>query len=409
MTWRCLPVLVLVLAGAAPAAAQPLTTLSPAKDGKLENLVPVPAADACWAAVSETLGLLAFCHERTREDAQVSLVRLNARGRPAAYSTTWKLPRPAAPALAKVPHYALSAAFHPKLPLLYVWQDIAVPYPNAAPPPEVKLFDHLCVYNVAKSPPELVVALCRGENVAHGQSGGGLAVDAPGEFLYVPNLLEKGFMKLGRFPLDADGLLLLDEKDAKLPLPTRVKKLADLNLAKGVTPAQVPPTEYQYLFPSSNTGTGTGFLPLSKDVVICAGYNGLMTWRPNDKDCTLHGLPLKFVGTALFTSHPALPYLFATGSGTDSVHRVGHADGFLTLLPRQFRLPDTELTSQPAIVAGGKKLVVGGHYHLYVVNLDDRGLPLPEVVRVRVLNPRVRAVVYSRRFERLYVGVEPSK
>ena len=57
----------------------------------------------------------------------------------------------------------------------------------------------------------------------------------------------------------------------------------------------------------------------------------------------------------------------------------------------------------------GNKVAVGGHYHVYVIDLDEKGRPRPEVLRVRVLNPHVRALVYSERFDRLYVGVEVSK
>jgi hypothetical protein len=111
----------------------------------------------------------------------------------------------------------------------------------------------------------------------------------------------------------------------------------------------------------------------------------------------------------LATLHATLPFLYATSSGTDSVFRVGHSEGFLTGLPLQIQLPGTKLTSAPAVLTKSKKLAVGGYYHVYTVGLDDAGRPEGAVTRVRVLNPQVRALIYSERFDRLYVGVEESK
>src|SRR5438105_2017184 len=85
---RTLVCLLALAATAAPAPAQPKTTLALPKDGRLANLVPVPVPESAAIALSEPLGLLAFCHERSREGpAEVSLVRLDAKGNPAAYST----------------------------------------------------------------------------------------------------------------------------------------------------------------------------------------------------------------------------------------------------------------------------------------------------------------------------------
>jgi hypothetical protein len=404
--------LLALLASAAPASAQPHITLAPVKDGKLPNLVSVPAPDARAVALSESLGLLAFCHDRNYADAQVSLVRLDAKGNPAAYATTLKLPKPAA--LTKVNNYALAAAFHPRLPLLYVWQDHALNYTNPPPPlpPEAKDFDHLCVYNVAKDPPELVVALCRGHEFPFAKQAGGLAVDRTGEHLYVPNIRDAknlGFERFGRFPLDADGLPRLDDKDAKLPLPARAKRLTELNAAKGTVPPQLTPIEYVNIFPFSYFGAGHTLVSVSRDAVIGGGPYGLVTWRPDDKDVALIGLPIKLPGSTLLTTDPTRPLLYVTRGGTDSVFRVGNDEGYLTLLPLQITFPDTLLTSPPAVLTKGSRLAVGGHYHVYVVGLDKEGRPAKDATRVRVLNPQVRALVYSERFDRLYVGVEVSK
>jgi hypothetical protein len=407
--------LLALLALAVPAAAQPKVILPPAKDGRLENLVPVPASEAHWVALSETHHLLAFCHERTYQQANLSLVRLDAKGNPSAYAISWKLP-PRPGTLGKVAGYALSAAFHPKLPLLYVWQDAAVPYstPGQKDPPDVQLLDHLLIYNFTREPPELVASLCRGPEYVYGQSAGGLAVDASGEHLYVPNLHEvknQGFFHFGRFKLDADGLPVLDAKDVGQPAAVRVKKLTVASTTKGISPPEQSPLEYIYMFSFNAMGYGTWFQPLGKEVVLVGANPGLMIWRPGDKVVALSGLPLKGGGDNRLGLHPKLPLVYAMPAWTssDSVFLAGLSDGYLTLLPRQYVFSETRLSSAPAVVAGGSKLAVGGHYHVYFVDLDDKGEPRGEVSRVRVLNPQVRALVYSPAFDRLYVGVEVSK
>ena len=159
---RSFVVLLAALLAQGSACAQPQTTLAPAKTGVIANLVPVPAPLARAVALSEPLGLLAFVHDKAHLDAHVSLVKLDAKGTPLAYAVPWKIPH--VKGLEKHPNYALSVAFHPKLPLLYVWQDLNLNYTNppGPAPAELKQFDRLLVYRVAKEPPELLLSLCRG-------------------------------------------------------------------------------------------------------------------------------------------------------------------------------------------------------------------------------------------------------
>src|SRR5438067_1216485 len=143
-------VVLLILFVAPAVTAQPAITLPKPVKGKLPELVPVTAPSAACLAVGEASGWLAFGHDISYKEAQVSLVRLDAKGNPAAYSIALKLP-PLAPTLVKFANYPLALAFHPKLPLLYAWQEINVPFgnPPAAPLPGLEQFDHLLVYSVA--------------------------------------------------------------------------------------------------------------------------------------------------------------------------------------------------------------------------------------------------------------------
>jgi hypothetical protein len=409
---RYISALSMLLLATRAVVAQPQVTLAPAKVGTVPSLVRVAVPPAVSVALSETLGYLAFAHERSYVDAHVSLVKLDAKGNPAAYCTSWKLPRPPE-VLAKFGFSALSVAFHPKLPLLYVWQDVGLNYgvPLTGQPPAWSQFDHLLIYSIAKETPELVVSLFRGEQTHFGMSGGALAVDPAGEFLYVPSVCEakSRFLHFGRFRLDGDGMPLADTADLKLPLPARIKKLVERSVAKTLTPTQITPIEYVHVLPMNLYGGANSIYLLSKDAIITGGPHGVVTWRPDDKLATMHALPVKTPGQTLVSAHPTLPYLFATTANTDSFFRVAHADGYLSQLPLQITLPQTRLFSTPMVFDKGKRVAVGGHYYVYIVSLDAKGEPEPAVIKVPVLSPTVRTLIYSERWDRLYVGVEVSK
>ncbi len=404
----------LLLASVGGVRAQPSFAFEPPRTGTLGPLTPIVAPLARCVALSDALGLIAFGHDRSHELAHISLVRLDAKGEPGLVATSWKLPRP--DALAKFANYPLGLAFHPKLPLLYVWQDIAIHFgnPPAAPPPGLELFDHLLIYDVSKEPPALLAALVRGKpGILYGQSAGGLAVDGPASFLYVPNVHDPknyGYFQFGRFPLDADGLPnVLDEKDAKLPRDERLKKLAQRSAATPLLPPQVTPFDYGYIVSYSQFGAGATFHPLSAEAVLSSAAHGLVLWRPGDKDSLLNALPLKGANHVLFTVHPSLPLVYAITPDNPSLFRVRHADGYPTLLPEQWLLKDRPLTSAPVVLPKLNKLAVGGRYRVYVATLDKEGRPLPEVTEAPVFNPAVRTLLYSERFERVYVSMEMSK
>ena len=400
---------------AIPVSAQPKITLTAPKAGRIENLVLVMAQSARCSALSDLHGLLAFGHDKDYPDAHVSFFKLDAKGTPAAFATQLKLPKPAA--LVKNKNYVTGVTFHPKLPLLYVWQDIDVAYSNPVPPgpPETMQFDHLCIFNIAKDPPELLLSVCRGLEFMHGQYGGSVAVDSTGSYLYVPNLRElknAGSLRFGRYPLDGDGLPMLSEKDAREPIAARIKKLTEVSTADKFSPPQLTPIEYVHLFSGNAYGSGHSFVPIGKDAVIASGYQGLMTWRPDDKHATLHGLPLRTAGHTQFVAHPTLPAIFATAPYHvyhDSFFRAEQSEGYLTLLPKQYVIPNVNLSGPPAILTKQSKLAVGGQSIVYLVDLDAKGFPTGDVVQTVVNCPQVRALVYSEKYDRAYVGVEVSK
>ncbi len=392
--------------------AQPQITLPLSKPGICNYITPVMASNATVAAVSDVHGLLAIGHGVAFSEAHVSLFKLDAKGIPAPIATQILLPKPME--LTKHKNYVLGLAFHPKLPLLYVWQDINVPYTNPVPPVPLGTlqFDHLCILNLAKDPPQLITSICRGVEFIHNQGGGGLAIDALGSHLYVPNLREitnAGSWRFGRYPLDAEGLPVVVE--SKEPLGIRIKKLEDLNAANKVSPPQLTPTAYIDLFRQNFYGSAHMIVPVGKDAVISSGNMGLMAWRPDDKIMPLQGVPMKQAGQVLFAVHPSHPAIFVTScNGTsESFSRAEQVEGFLTLLPKQYILPMGKLTGPPIILPKQKKIVLGGAYHLLVMDLDEKAYPTGDPTHVYVNTPAAKALVYSEKFDRAYVGTEISK
>src|SRR6185369_18046584 len=108
---------------------------------------------------------------------------------------------------------------------------------------------------------------------------------------------------LGRYAIDAEGLPVLpDDKDAKAARADRAKRLLELNAAKPVMPPTLTPIEYVSLFGLQGDGCGMSFQPIGKEAVIASIHKGFVTWRPEDKNATLSGLPLQTPGHAMFAS-----------------------------------------------------------------------------------------------------------
>ena len=397
------------------ASAQPATPFK-LVPGTIPQLTPVVAHDARCVAQSDAHGLIAFGHDRTWPEGHISLFKLDPSGQPILPATTWKMPIPEGLVKQKLENYPLSLAFHPTLPRLYVWQEVNAYYTN--PPsretPELFTFDHLLIYDLAKSPPALVTALCRGPDWIYGQQGGAIAIDGAGQFLYVPSLRERtnaGSWRFGRFPLDADGLPKASS-EAVSPLPPpeeRIKKLEAANTAHTLLPPDLTPIEYVYLFPGGSYGSAISFLPQDKDLVIAGGSLGLICWRPGDPLVVVSGLPIRKHGATLAARHPKLPLVFASKMQGDAIFRTEFVEGYWTRVPRGWSFPESRLTTAPVVLAKSNQVAIGGQQQIYVVSLDDKGEAKPEAIVARAFSPAIKALTYSEKFDRLYVGVDLSR
>src|SRR5262249_23197112 len=138
---------------------------------------PLVAADAKCLAVTDSWAAVGHTVDKT---AQISLFRLDAQGKPSGAPIVIKLPRSAF--LDKRSSFVFSLLFHPKLPLLYAWQD-AEPVAGgvSAEDPALKDFDHLTIITLDGPAPQLALSLARGQRFAIGGRAGSLALQAQPE------------------------------------------------------------------------------------------------------------------------------------------------------------------------------------------------------------------------------------
>ena len=403
-------------------AAPQKVSIPVGKEGELDVLVRVIAPAARAAAVNDAGDWLAVAHHVKFKDAHVSLFRLDKTGQPSA-PILLKLPRPEG--FAKYDNYALAVTFHPTLPLLYVWQDAALPKKTNNDPLPItaedqaafKQFDHLLIYSLATDKPELLTNLCRGIDYGYSLPGAGLAVDLAGERLYIPNIrnLRAGTQTVvGSFVLDSEGLPVPGD-GKQLPKGTRSERIIALNAARDagkLTPQKIAPFNGD-AFPDLPSGCGFGFVPVSRDKVFIGGYHtsGVLTWDPDNAKANLssfHIVDYEYTESRL-TAHPTLPLLFVTSARNSAVSRFEHVDGNLTLLPQRAILASAYVFSAPAVLGRSNRLAVGGRNKMHVLNLTEDGFFKGDRIDVAMGNQDIQALAYSAKHDRLYVPVEKPK
>lgn len=364
--------------------------LASATDGTIDRLVLVTTAPASCAAVSDVASLLAVGH-RTGE-SHVSLFTLDAQGQLTTAATlSLTLPKPDGLVPKNRP---LCLVFHPKKPLLYVWQDVEA---KAGGIPDVsgRELDHLLIYDVAKSPPVLVRALARGAEYAIGNPAGAIALSRSAGRLYVPNLIldpakPTAAASLGYFNLDAEGL------------PVDADQQPTTNLAFRITKPN---------WALSGFPCGASYVPLDQDAVVTTNRTGTVTWNAANAASPFNAVMQRsFLGkydNDRLAGHPTLPMLYGSGLGTNEVWCMEHVDGFPTLTPQRVTIEKAVLTSGPLLLSRRNQVALAGSDKVYVVDLDANGRFKPALAKVRA--PRAAAMAYAARFDSLYVAVEKVK
>lgn len=279
-----------------------------------------------------------------------------------------------------------AAVFHPALPLLYVWRDVAYPFPSSgkAVNPVFRDFDHLAVYAVTNRTLALVGTYARGPAYEYGLQAGSLAVDPQGRRLFVPNIRDprSGRCAVGYLPLTEAGLPLATE-DAAAP--------ASVDIAQFET------------FPA-----GKGWAVFNERVAITAGINGLLLWDTGNRLAFLSRVLLReWPGLSVAVGgHPAIPAAYF--ACTPRVGMIETAEGYPTLLPRDKVVPDAVFTSPPVVQPGAPAgLAVGGVNAVYWIGIDKTSGRFDGRDSVIVVtNKAVRALASAPAWNRLYIPVE---
>ena len=355
----------------------------------------VAAPSAYSAAIADRDGLL-IVGQRGPADRQLSAIRIDAQGIPETTApTAVLLPRPAA--LKDFANYPLNIVVHPKLPLVYVWQDIAVPPTETlAQRPALSEFDHLHLFRVENQQLKPVAAFCRGTEYGHGSSTGTIAIDPTGRRLFLPNLRDDaGAKAIGFFDLDQQGM----------PVPVPVPTPGNLD-GYGLDKFEVK------LRPQRLTIAvdGSPLVAATDRVVLLGVGGGVALW---DTDNRRGALGYVYVpqtsGPCLIASDPSVDRVFGVASELgDALFSIVHAEGYLTLAPEVVRLGTAvHLRSAPVVLSGKqKRLAIGGINQLHLVPLSADGAISGPVESLPVRAPSLQALAYSAKHDRLYVAVE---
>ena len=364
----------------------------------------VVVPNALCAAVSEAASLLVV-GQRSTNDQHLAVFRLGANGLPTGEPTRLALPKPAV--LAKEANYPLGLLFHPRLPVLYVWQDITAP-PQDRQEKHAAFtnwldFEHLLIYAVKPTGLELVETAAHGVGFHCGLTGGTVGLDAAGKTLFLPNSIGATYDEAGLayYALDGQGLPVdSDEADSgKVRAKPGKEKLGTTRFARTVVALQRKRTHRYY--PS-----GAGWFAGSEAMVM-GGYSGCMS-----ADFQRGGLrqswfsTLEHVGHCVLAGHPQQPALYLAMQNTPRLFQVAHADGFVSLLPQVATAKGAQLVGAPVVLTQQARVAVGAAKSLCLFGLEADGRLDGKVDQLALPSASVRAMAYAEKRGRLYVAVD---
>ena len=423
-------VLFCLISAASPAFAQREIRVRTVPETPLPFVTTVVAPAARHVAVNDVAGVLAVGH-RPKSPAHVSLFRLDAQGQIVPGDpVTITLPKPAT--FGARPNHVLALRCHPRLPLLYVWQDVE-PLPELAPtdPAISAEFDHLLIYSLDEPQPKLIFATARGPDFFCGTAAGDIALNGGANKLYVPSMQQLDRTKklvttIGWFVLDPDGLPAFappnsPPEDVKpiAPLPpldpaganaARTAKLAAIEQAKAAGPPLVlrkymEATTYSFSSPPAPYN----YAPFNDDAIFLAGHSGPVSWVLSDRlgrYCYFYLQPYVAYRYRVAV-HPNVPAIYiATLIYDGRINRMEHADGQLTLAPQTMTNDNFVYYSTPVVLEKNNQLAIGANGRVCLIDLDAEGKFKPSAVQMTVNNPTVECLAWSPKFGKLYVPVE---
>ncbi len=432
LKWISLAAVIVFFTAVADSYAGREVRLKIPSDTSLPFATPVVSPQARLITVNDT-GRTVVTSLRPKQLNHLSFHKLDEQGQPmAGEPISLALPKPAS--LSANVTAVLGLVSHPRLPIVYVWQD-SEPGPNNTLI-EASLtaeFDHLFIYSVAEAEPKLLLSAARGSDYASGTLVSGFAINATGTRLYVPNMQRPDQAKkmqngIGWIVLDADGLPAFDPPDMLVdaspdgpavsvtaldwPAATasQTAKLAAIEQAKA---AAKPLIMRRYLEVSWTFQTPPSpycYAPLNDNIVFATTHSGAANWILNDR---LGRFSYFYVQPYVpyryrIAVHPTAPSAYIVPVIYDGrMLRIEHADGYFTLLPQTLLVENsTVYHSTPIVLPKTNQVAVGANGKVCFMDLEADGRFKGTAVQIQVNNPTVEGLAWSEMFGRLYFAVE---
>jgi hypothetical protein len=382
-------------------------TMTPEKlEAAPDYVTQVVVPNASCAAVSEAHALLVV-GSLNAGDQQLAVFKLDAAGKPAAEPVWLKLPKP--DALAAKANYPLGVLFHPRLPILYVWQDVDAPLTKGEKKPpmaaEYLEFDHLLVYGIKDGALELRQTSASGDGFKCGLKAGTVGLDRGAKNLFVPNSSGETADEAGIafFALDEEGLPGETPEESADQPGKRIKNLTPSKSPKKTLKPVLLPKQLRtgHYYPS-----GLGWYAGS-EALIMGGYSGCMMadFHNGGLRQTWFSIPI-LSGSIFVAGHPTLPALYMCLHDHNHIYQIAQVNGYVTLLPQIATVTGTHLSGLPVVLTKQSRMAVTEAKALHLVGLQadgkldgkDQMLPLPGGVG--------KGLAYSEKLGRLFVAVD---
>jgi hypothetical protein len=380
-------------------------TITPEKiEAAPDYLTQVIVPDASCAAVNDAQALLVVGSKAVGEK-QLAVFKLDTAGQPAAEPVWLKLPKP--DALAAKPNYPLGLLWHPRLPILYVWQDVDAPAATGAKkalPNEYAEFDHLLVYGIKDGALELLQTTASGEGFKCGLKAGTVGLDHGAKNLFVPNATGETADEAGIafFALDDEGLPGETAEEAADQKGKRVKNLTLAKNGKTMKPVLLPKQlRTGHYYPS-----GTGWYAGS-EALIMGGYSGCMMadFHNGGLRQTWFSIPI-LAGSCFLTGHPTLPALYMCLNDHNHLYAVAQVNGYVTLLPQIALVTGTHLSGLPVVLTKQSRLAVTEARSLHLLGLKADGKFDGQDQMLALAGGVGKGLAYSEKLGRLFVAVD---
>jgi hypothetical protein len=371
-------------------------------------LTQVIVPDANCAAVNDAASMLVV-GRKGMDEKHLAVFRLGADGQPAGEPSWVTLPKPEV--LAPNANYPLGLLFHPRLPLLYVWQDVN------GPPPEKQEknpefadyleFEHLVIYAIKDGALELVHTGAHGSGFHCGLNGGTVGLDFEAKNLFLPNAQGETHTEasIGIYALDDDGLpgeaseVTSDKSAKKAVMTTNVSKSPNKKAIRAVVlPKKLRTNRY---YPS-----GSGWFAGS-EAMLMGGYSGCMIsdFHNGGLRQTWFGLA-DLAGLCVLSGHPTLPAVYLCLQDHNHLFVIAHANGYLTLLPQVATVTGAHLIGTPVVLAKQSRLAIGDTKSLHLLGLGADGKLDGKDQHLKLACALAKGLAYSEKHDRLFVAVD---